>query len=126
MDYFSLRLKHKSNILESSIFSIIVNHNTHLIYIIPRYIINHTKLPIIQWKNNFRVSVLYLLKWAVQYGIENSRNCPRLKFKQCFKEFILLLYGLLIFNWKRILHILNVDVTTQISTTFNKEKRRKN
>ena len=74
---------------------------------------------------NFRVSVLYLLKWAVQYDIENSRNCPRLKFKQCFKEVILLLYGLLIFNWKRILHILNVDVTTQISTTFNEEKRRK-
>ena len=96
MDYIPLRLKYKSNILEFSELSI------------------------------FRVSVLYLLKWAVQYGIENSRNCPRLKFKQCFKEFILLLYGLLIFNWKRILHILNVDVTTQISTTFNKEKRRKN
>ena len=33
MDYFPLRLEYKSNILEFSVFSILVNYNTHLMYI---------------------------------------------------------------------------------------------
>ena len=33
MDYFPLRLNYKSNILEFSVFSILVNYNAHLMYI---------------------------------------------------------------------------------------------
>ena len=33
MDYFPLRLNYKSNILEFSVFSILVNYNTHLMYV---------------------------------------------------------------------------------------------